>query len=80
MKNNNLLITVAIICIAIAGLGWFVTGQATSAPEAQRDQLVTTPLASNKTTDSIDHSSRQTDYKGNHHSSNGQHCADQSID
>lgn len=80
MKNNNLLITVAITCIVIAGLGWFVTGQATSAPEVQRDRLVTTPLANKKTTDSIDRSDRQTGYKSNHHRSSGQHCTNQSID
>lgn len=80
MKNNNLLITVAVIFIAIAGIGWFVTSQGASST-AQQDQLITTPLV-NKTTKTspVETTSRQTDYNGNHHRNNGQHCYDEQID
>ncbi|MBP1043992.1 hypothetical protein I6N95_23565 [Vagococcus sp. BWB3-3] len=81
MKNNNLLITMAIICIVFASLGWFITGQTTIISEAQQDQRATTPVLANiKTNDSLnDPSDRLTGYKSNHHRSNGQHCDEQAI-
>lgn len=78
MKNNNLLITVAIVLIAIAGFGWFVTGQA--APSStQPDPFKAVPLVNQPADNSlVDRTDRQTGYNRNHHNSD-QHCHNEKI-
>lgn len=81
MKNNNLLITVAIALIAIAGIGWFVTSQAESTTVTQQDQVITTPLVQkDRTNIQTTADERATDYRGNHHDRSGDHCYNQSVD
>lgn len=44
MKNNNVLITLATLLIAVAGIGWVLTSQTDNTEAVQQDRIVNTPL------------------------------------
>lgn len=77
MTHNNQLITIAIILITIAGIGWFITSQAEeTASRPQKDQLVDTPLVEETATNTMTHRTNQ-GYRHRNQATTRQHCHEQ---